>query len=63
MLEGLNFATDKDPRQPFDRGAIAIETKSAAFYNLLKEYRSHEVTLACSDWNPTYLFLSGASIA
>jgi hypothetical protein len=43
MVEGLNFVSDANPRQPFDRGAIAIETKSTLLYNLLNEYRSHEV--------------------
>lgn len=43
MMEGLNFVTDEKPKQPFDKGAIAIETKSTLLYNLLNEYRSHEV--------------------
>jgi hypothetical protein len=43
MLEGLNFVCDGNPRQPFDKGAIAIEMKSTELYSILNEYRSHEV--------------------
>ena len=44
MLEGLNFVTDENPKQSFDKGAIAIETKSTQLYDILREYRPHEVS-------------------
>ncbi len=43
LVEGLNFFSDKNPRVPFDKGAISIETHSAQLYQLLNEYRYHEV--------------------